>query len=105
MRSSTKVIVAESGTLSIVQPSKQIWMNLNNAETHIWDPRKPDRYDRTINVTQRMKLPDKFAGDQPGVYVRSLRELNLKELIDQANVAAHMTFNLVTVLSVLHVFR
>jgi len=90
MRSSTKVIVAESGTLSIVQPSKQIWMNLNNAETHIWDPRKPDRYDRTINVTQRMKLPDKFAGDQPGVYVRSLRELNLKELIDQANVAAHM---------------
>src|SRR5438105_8128044 len=65
-------------------------MNLNNAETHIWDPKKPDRYDRTINVTQRMKLPDKFAGDQPGVYVRSLSELNLKELIDQANVAAHM---------------
>ncbi len=89
-RSSTKVIVAESGTLSIVQPSKQIWMNLNNAETHIWDPRKPDRYDRTINATQRMKLPDKFAGDQAGVYVRSLRELNLRELVDQANVAAHM---------------
>src|SRR6266513_145708 len=64
MRSSTKVIVAESGTLSIVQPSKQIWMNLNNAETHIWDPRKPDRYDRTINVTQRMKLPARSPADQ-----------------------------------------
>src|ERR1043165_8317611 len=90
-RSSTRVIVAESGTLSIVQPSKQIWMNLNNAETHVWDPRKPDRYDRTINVSQRMKLPDKFGGDAgTGVYVRSMRELNLKELIDQANVAAHM---------------
>src|ERR1051326_124802 len=88
-RSSTKVIVAESGTLTIVQPSKQIWMNLNNAETHVWDPKKPDRYDRTINVTQRMKPPDKFAGDQ-GVYVRSLREMTLKELFEQANVAAHM---------------
>lgn len=89
-RSSTKVIVAESGTLSIIQPSKQIWMNLNNAETHVWDPKKPERYDRTINVTQRMKLPEKLAGDQQGVYVRSLRELNLKELWEQANVAAHM---------------
>jgi LPS export ABC transporter permease LptG len=88
-RSSTKVVVADSGTLSIVQPSKQIWMNLKNAETHVWDPRKPDRYDRTINATQRMKLPDKFAGDQ-GVNVRSLREMNLRELLDQANVAAHM---------------
>src|ERR1044071_9421778 len=91
-RSSTRIIVAESGSLSIVQPSKQIWMNLNNAETHVWDPRKPDRYDRTINVTQRMKLPDRFAGGDPstGVYVRSLRELNLRELLDQANIAAHM---------------
>jgi LPS export ABC transporter permease LptG len=86
-RSSTKVIVAESGTLSIVGPAKQVWMNLNNAETHIWDPRKPDRYDRTINVTQRMKLPDKFSGET-GVYVRSMREMNLRELIDQANVSA-----------------
>jgi LPS export ABC transporter permease LptG len=90
-RSSTRVIIAQSGTLSIVQPSKQIWLNLNNAETHVWDPRKPERYDRTINVLQRMKLPDRFGGDpSTGVYVRSLRELNLRELFDQANVAAHM---------------
>jgi len=89
-RSSTRIIVAESGTLSIVGPSKQVWMNLNNAETHVWDPRKPDRYDRTINVLQRMKLPDKFSGEATGVYVRSLRELGLRELIEQANVAAHM---------------
>lgn len=90
-RSSTRVVIAQNGTLSIVQPSKQIWMNLANAETHVWDPKKPDRYDRTINVTQRMKLPDKFGGDAAtGVYVRSMRELNLKELLDQANIAAHM---------------
>lgn len=88
-RSSTKVIVAESGTLSIVGPAKQVWMNLNNAETHVWDPRKPDRYDRTINVTQRMKLPDKFSGDQ-AVYIRSLREMNLRELLERANVDAHL---------------
>ncbi|HKS22916.1 MAG TPA: LPS export ABC transporter permease LptG [Thermoanaerobaculia bacterium] len=86
-RSSTKVIVAESGTLSIVGPSKEVWMNLNNAETHVWDPKRPDRYDRTINATQRMKLPDKFSGSQ-GVYIRSMRELNLRELIDQAKVSA-----------------
>ncbi|HEV2722603.1 MAG TPA: LPS export ABC transporter permease LptG [Thermoanaerobaculia bacterium] len=89
-RSSTRIIVAESGTLSIVGPTKQVWMNLNKAETHVWDPRKPDRYDRTVNETQRMKLPDKFSGEAGGVYVRSLRELDLRELMEQANVAAHM---------------
>jgi LPS export ABC transporter permease LptG/LPS export ABC transporter permease LptF len=88
--SSTRIIVAQSGTLSIVQPSKQVWMNLSSAETHVWDPRKPDKYDRTRNVTQRMKLPDRFSADpSSGTSVRSMRELNLRELLEQARVAAH----------------
>src|SRR3954471_15547264 len=44
-RSSNKIIVAESGNLSILQPHNQVWLNLKTAETHLWDPKKPDRYD------------------------------------------------------------
>ena len=57
-RSSNKIIVAESGNLSILKPSNQVWLNLKNAETHLWDPKKPDRYDLNTNLVQRMRLPD-----------------------------------------------
>ncbi len=85
-RTSQKIIVAESGDLSIMRNSKQVWLNLHNAETHVWDPRKPERYDLNRNAFQRMRLPDKFSTDPTG-YVRSLREMNLRELIDQARIA------------------
>jgi LPS export ABC transporter permease LptG len=85
-RSAQKIIVAESGDLSIMRNSKQVWLNLHNAETHVWDPRKPERYDLNRNAFQRMRLPDKFSTDPTG-YVRSLREMNLRELIDQVRIA------------------
>jgi LPS export ABC transporter permease LptG/LPS export ABC transporter permease LptF len=85
-RTSQKIIVAETGDLSIMRNSKQVWLNLHNAETHVWDPRKPERYDLTRNVFQRMRLPDKFSTDPTG-YVRSLREMNLRELFDQVRMA------------------
>src|SRR5207253_8141700 len=78
--------VAETGNLSIMGPSKQVWLNLRNAETHIWDPKKPERYDLNRNAFQRMRLPDKFSTD-PTHYARSLRELNLRELLEQARIA------------------
>jgi len=81
-RSSQKIIVAESGSLSIL-PSKQVWMNLIHAENHLWDPRRPDRYDLTANNFQRMRLPDR-SGDAATAYVRSFREMNLRELFEQA---------------------
>src|SRR5438477_8462706 len=81
-RSSQKIIVAESGSLSIL-PSEQVWMNLIHAENHLWDPRKPDRYDLTANKFQRMRLPDR-SGDAATAYVRSFREMNLRELFEQA---------------------
>jgi LPS export ABC transporter permease LptG len=86
-RSSQKIIVAESGSLSIL-PSKQVWLNLNKADNHLWDPRRPDRYDWTTNIFQRIRLPDRGSGDPTNMtYVRSFREMNLRELFQQANVA------------------
>lgn len=88
-RSSQKIIVAESGSLSIL-PSKQVWLNLNRADNHLWDPRRPDRYDWTSNDFQRMRLPDRSGGTADTTnmtYIRSFREMNLRELMQQATVA------------------
>ena len=83
-QNSQRIIVAESGTLSIVKrPSKQIWLNLRTAFTHVWDPRKPDRYDVNRNEAQRMRLPDRFS-ETSGEYIRSFREMNVRELLQQA---------------------
>src|SRR5712692_1314355 len=86
-RSSQKIIVAANGSLSIL-PSKQVWLNLYHADNHLWDPRRPDRYDWTSNNFQRMRLPDRNATDTTNMsYIRSFREMNLRELIVQARVA------------------
>jgi LPS export ABC transporter permease LptG/LPS export ABC transporter permease LptF len=84
----TRIIVAERGTLSYIPKSKQIWLNLQNAETHFWDPRKPDRYDENRNAVQRMRLPEKMMApsDQAFARVRNLRELNLGELYETARI-------------------
>jgi LPS export ABC transporter permease LptG len=87
-RSSNKIIVAELGNLSILKPSNQVWLNLKTAETHLWDPKKPDRYDLNSNVGQRMRLPDKY-GDSNGGYQRSLREMSFRELMEQARWAQY----------------
>ncbi|MDP9361920.1 MAG: LPS export ABC transporter permease LptG [Acidobacteriota bacterium] len=87
-RSSNKIIVAESGSLSILKPSNQVWLNLKSAETHLWDPKKADRYDLNSNAVQRMRLPDKYS-DSTGGYQRSLREMNFRELMEQARWAQY----------------
>lgn len=95
-RSSQKIILAERGNLSIL-PSKQVWLNLHDAETHLWDPRRPDRYDVNSNAFQRMRLPDRGANPVGGAIPRSLRELNLRELFEQASIARNhdpATYNL-----------
>jgi LPS export ABC transporter permease LptG len=82
-RSSNKIVVAESGNLSVLKPSNQVWLNLKSAESHLWDPKKPDRYDLNSNAVQRMRLPDKYS-DSTGGYQRSLREMSFRELMEQA---------------------
>ena len=88
----TRIIVGESGRLSYIAQSKQIWLNLKNAETHFWDPRKADRYDQNHNDQQRMRLPDKGAGGPPDAFARArgLRELNVSELYQQAQASERL---------------
>jgi len=76
-----RVIVARSGNLSVTKPTKDIWMNLYGAETHIWDPRRPDRYDHTRNETQRILLPSNGGDFAISQLARSLREMTLGELL------------------------
>jgi LPS export ABC transporter permease LptG len=86
MRGAQRIITSETGSLSIVNPGKQIWLNLQKAETHVWDPRKPDKYDLNRNDAQRMRLPSRdTAGalDPSARYIRSFREMNLRELVEQ----------------------
>jgi LPS export ABC transporter permease LptG/LPS export ABC transporter permease LptF len=88
--SSQKIIVARTGNLSIIKTSKQVWLNLRNARTHVTDPRKPEKYDLNGNSVQRILLPDRFSQPDPNVKAaRSLRELNLTELIRQAQTLSH----------------
>jgi len=87
-RSSNKIIVADSGNLSILKPSNQVWLNLKTAETHLWDPKKPDHYDLNSNGVQRMRLPDKY-GDSNAGFQRSLREMSFRELMEQARWAQY----------------
>ncbi len=79
-RNGQKISVARRGSIITLKPSGQIWLNLYGAQNHLWDPRKPDRYDVTVNEVQRIFLGDKLADTR---YTPSLREMNLRELIDQ----------------------
>jgi LPS export ABC transporter permease LptG len=81
--SGQRIIVAKSGNLALIGQDKQIWMNLSDAETHIWDPRKADRYDLTRNASQRIKLPSVGSNFDPNAIAKSFREMNLRELVEQ----------------------
>lgn len=78
-----RVIVAKSGNLALIGPSKEIWMNLTGAETHVWDPRRTDRYDLTRNETQRIRLPSVGGSFDVSTLGRSLREMDLRQLLEQ----------------------
>lgn len=78
-----RVIVAKSGNLALIGPAKDIWMNLSGAETHVWDPRRTDRYDLTRNATQRIRLPSVGGTFDASTLGRSLREMDLRQLLEQ----------------------
>ncbi len=84
-QSGQRIIVADRGNISLERPSKDIWMNLVEAETHVWDPRKSDRYDRTDSTSQRILLPQRGAATELDTsrLARSFREMDLGELLDQ----------------------
>src|SRR6266849_3185117 len=91
-QSGQRIIMAQSGNLSVLKRTNQVWMNLRNAQTHVWDPRRPDRYDLNRNAVQRILLPDKYAStDLAGQFAKSLREMNLRELLRQEQMLQNVT--------------
>lgn len=80
-----RTIVANRGNIALQRPENELWMNLSGAETHVWDPSKPDRYDRTESATQRILLPTRGATDgiTTSSLARSFREMDLRELLYQ----------------------
>ena len=82
-RGGQRVVTADTGTIAVHQPTKEVWMTLKNAQTHVWDPRRPDRYGVNSNKTQRILLP--FDRELPvGNLARSLRQMNLRQLVEEA---------------------
>lgn len=97
-----RIVVAQSGTLSVIKDTKQVWMNLSGAETHVWDPRKPEKYDRNRNDVQRLLVADRSTTElSSGAISRSLREMDLRQLLRQAqetqNGGDRLTYNLARV--------
>lgn len=80
-----RIIVAGTGNLSVIKQTKEVWLNLQQAETHFWDPRKVERYDLNRNDSQRILLPTDLGGGDLAIgnLARSLREMNLRELVVQ----------------------
>ncbi|HEX6176895.1 MAG TPA: LPS export ABC transporter permease LptG [Thermoanaerobaculia bacterium] len=97
-RSGQRIIVAETGSLAVVRETKEVWMNLQKASTHVLDPSRPDRYDLNTNDTQRILVadPNMTMLDNRSI-ARSLREMSLGELRDQARMTRRgdpITYNL-----------
>lgn len=98
-----RIVVAETGNLSVIKAAPgalhqddQIWLNLTNAQTHLWDPRQPDRYDLNRNQAQRILLPAEESDFKVNKLARSLRELNLRELIEQEKALRNNTLEQTT---------
>lgn len=87
--SGQRIIAARSGGVAIVGADKKIWMNLTGAETHVWDPRKPDRYDHTRNETQRILIPSATDAFDRNRLAKSFREMDLRELLNQERNLRH----------------
>jgi LPS export ABC transporter permease LptG len=89
-RSGQKVSVAQRGAIVVVKPQQQLWLNLYNAATHVWDARRPDRYDVNSNALQRIFLGDRYVSD-PNRLAHSLREMDLRQLWTQQKLLARTT--------------
>jgi LPS export ABC transporter permease LptG len=89
--SGQRIIAAKSGNLALIGPNKEIWMNLSGAETHVWDPSRPDRYDLTRNETQRIRLPSVASNFNTSTLGRGLREMDLQQLLEQQRIYARGT--------------
>lgn len=76
------IIIAKEGSISFVPETKQLWLDLREAETHVFSPARPERYDRIRNASQQILLLDRYR-ETPRLLSRSLRELTLPQLLEQ----------------------
>jgi LPS export ABC transporter permease LptG/LPS export ABC transporter permease LptF len=73
------IVIAERGHLSLVGKSKQVWIDLEGAETHVVSDQSADRYDQSRNSSQRILLLDKFS-DEVRQQSKSFKEMTFREL-------------------------
>ncbi|MBI2213663.1 MAG: LPS export ABC transporter permease LptF [Acidobacteria bacterium] len=78
-----QIIVARTGRLTTTPGTKQVWVELHDAENHFFAIQNPSRYDRVRNATQRILLPDQFSGPQRPVS-RDRKSMTAVELIEEA---------------------
>jgi LPS export ABC transporter permease LptG/LPS export ABC transporter permease LptF len=53
-----QTVIARAGNLTSVPSVKQVWLDLESAETHVYSPSRRDRYERSRNATQRLLIYD-----------------------------------------------
>lgn len=77
-----RIVTAESGRVTVTEGTGQIWLDLENSETHVASLDKPERYDLSRNESQRILLSDPALEDlEPTSLAKSLKEMNLTELV------------------------
>lgn len=84
---SPTLVTASSGRLEMAPGTKQLWLDLYGAETHVATAERPDRYDLTRNARQRVLVMDKFAKTDKRSFTKSLREMTFRELMRESRKA------------------
>ena len=77
------IIVASSGNLTVIEAEKQLWLDLEDARTHVVTPGKPDQYRVSSNAAQRFLLADRFGETRSVSTAKVYRSMTLTELLDQ----------------------
>jgi LPS export ABC transporter permease LptG/LPS export ABC transporter permease LptF len=76
-----RIVTAETGGLLSTEGTRQVWLNLDRAQTHVISTRRSDRYDLNRNASQRILLIDPASVPvEPKSRAKSLKELDLQAL-------------------------
>ncbi|HUF18395.1 MAG TPA: LPS export ABC transporter permease LptF [Thermoanaerobaculia bacterium] len=77
------IIVASSGSLSLVEKEKQLWLDLEDVRTHVVTPGKAEQYRVSSNASQRFLLTDRFGETRSVSTAKLYRSMTLTELFEQ----------------------
>ncbi|MFA6955497.1 MAG: LPS export ABC transporter permease LptF [Thermoanaerobaculia bacterium] len=79
-----QIIVAKSGRLTSTPGTRQVWVELHDAENHFYSSKNPAKYDRVRNSTQRILLPDMYSGPQKPIST-DRKSMSVIELFEEAD--------------------